>query len=1076
MSIKLLNRMKKPVGVADMVLLEDVSEDGIVENLHDRYLKDEIYTYIGNVIISVNPYKQLQIYDREMILDYVGRNQFEVPPHIFSLADQAYRSMVDNNKDQCVIISGESGAGKTEASKIIMRYVAEITGKGTDIDRIKDQLLKCNPVLEAFGNAKTNRNDNSSRFGKYMDMQFNHNGDPIGGVITDYLLEKSRVVHQQEGERNFHVFYQLLRGADDATLSTLHLTRNAEDYFYLSQSSCNKLPTMDDAEEFRTVLEAFSVMEMTDKERQSIFSLIAVILHLGNIDFRGYSLPNGTHACEVKKSDSLRYVAQLLEADEADLIKVLEVRKVTTRREVVETTLSEDNARDNRDALCKAIYARLFEWMVKRVNKTIAVKNKRMKRRGIATLDIYGFEIFDDNSFEQFIINYCNEKLQQIFIELVLMQEQDEYVREGIPWTHIDYFDNAVICELIEGKGGIMSMLDDTCLRPGNQDDGIFLESLNRTHKIVQHRHYESRAKSGFYSDSSMGREDFRLVHYAGKVTYNVQGFVIKNKDALFADLTQFMYNSCRHNLGKTLFKDGQILGGQTAGKRPVSLSKQFMSSVSDLMSNLMAKNPHYIRCIKPNEKKQARLVNMERLRHQVRYLGLLENLRVRRAGYAFRMDYAKFIERYKMLSRLTWPNFKGSPRDGVKYILEDGCDLTKSEYTFGRSKVFLRNPKTVLKLEDIRRAQVILLTTKIQAIYKGWRCRVEYQKKRNAAITIASRYKGFKAREKYNNTRNGLILITSYWRMWRERKQITAHMEALARARAAVVITKHVRGWIVRRRMAKHFRKNAGPVVLQALLEFQRRAFLRTAAANLPSASPIAPCQIGAAPKFRATAESMAKFYHDWRCKLYRDRLPNSKRDALRLKLLASKLFKGRKLSYPKSVPLPFKGDYAHLHEGDMASKWAKLTTQHNIDKVLFSSAARKMHRSNGQLVDRFVVLTANRLLILDDKLRLKYDIPVNSDTITRVSCTSQGDSLLVIHVASNKESKALSKGDHVLYVDGLIELVTRIDTVFRSQNDHKRLELTISDSLELHFNARSTSLSINKGDEPHMILCVPK
>ena len=299
-------------------------------------------------------------------------------------------------------------------------------------------------------------------------------------------------------------------------------------------------------------------------------------------------------------------------------------------------------------------------------------------------------------------------------------------------------------------------------------------------------------------------------------------------------DITRFLYSG-KHKLVQTLFKEAKFLGSNTAGRRPVSLSKQFMSSVAELMKNLIAKNPHYIRCIKPNESKRKNFVEDDLIRHQVRYLGLLENLRVRRAGYAFRMEYDKFLQRYKMLTKLTWPNFKGNPRDGAKHILEDGCDLTKAQYAFGRSKIFIQSPRAVLKMEDVRRAQMIVLATKLQAIYKGWRARTDFQKKRQAVTAISSRYRGFKQRKRFKETRAGLVMITAYWRMWRERRHIAQEMQRLAMAKAQVLIAARVRGWLVRKRTAKLFRKNAGPVVYKNLLMFQRKTWLRCVSVCIP-------------------------------------------------------------------------------------------------------------------------------------------------------------------------------------------------------------------------------------------------
>lgn len=402
----------------------------------------------------------------------------------------------------------------------------------------------------------------------------------------------------------------------------------------------------------------------------------------------------------------------------------------------------------------------------------------------------------------------------------------------------------------------------------------------------------------------------------------------------------------------------------------------------------------------------------------QVRYLGLLENLRVRRAGYAFRMEFQRFIDRYKMLSKLTWPVFKGSPHDGICYILEEGADLSKAEYAFGRSKVFVRNPRSVLKLEDQRRAMTIVLATKIQAIFKGWKARSQYKKIRGAQLTISSHYRGFKAKRAYTETRNGIILITAYWRMWKERKQLAIHMQRLAMAKAQMLIAAHVKGWLVRKRMAKHFRKNAGPTLYRTLCVFQIKTWLRRAAKTLPPMAPNAKNSLRAPPKLLHASELIKEFFHEYRCKVYRDRLRPAQRDALRLKLLASNLFKGKKAIYPASVPEPFLGDHASLlDDSDTAAKWKKVAAAHSFDAadVHMTTKVTKMNRSNRATMPRVLVLMSSRLLILDEKLKFKYEIPLGE--MAKASTSSQGDDLMVLHVAISQENKALSKGDHMFY-----------------------------------------------------------
>ncbi|XP_068592819.1 unconventional myosin-Id [Cebidichthys violaceus] len=728
-------------GKADFVLLDNVSMEEFMTNLKLRFEKGRIYTYIGEVVVSVNPYRAMNIYSRDVVEQYKGRELYERPPHLFAIADAAYKAMKRRNKDTCIVISGESGAGKTEASKYIMQYIAAITNPNqrAEVERVKNMLLKSNCVLEAFGNAKTNRNDNSSRFGKYMDINFDFKGDPIGGHISNYLLEKSRVIFQQEGERSFHSYYQLLRGAPDSLLRSLHIQKDPTAYNYIKVGGQIK-SSINDGADFKAVADAMKVIGFTGDEIQTVYKILATILHLGNLTF---GVDGDVTLIESTKLVSV--IRELLSVKEENVEKALLYRTVATGRDVIEKQHTAQEAGYGRDALAKAMYERLFCWIVGRINDIIEVKNYDARVHGkntvIGVLDIYGFEIFQNNSFEQFCINYCNEKLQQLFIQLVLKQEQEEYQREGIPWKHIDYFNNQIIVDLVEQQHkGIFSVLDEACMNVGKVTDEVFLQGLNV--KLSKHVHYTSRKLSPTDKSLEFDR-DFRIRHYAGDVVYSVVGFIDKNKDTLFQDFKRLLYNSSNTVL-KGMWPEGKLSITEVT-KRPLTAATLFKNSMISLVENLTCKEPYYVRCIKPNDVKSPLLFEQERCRHQVEYLGLLENVRVRRAGFAYRQTYPRFLQRYKMISEFTWPNHDlPSDKEAVKRLLQ-GCGFDH-DVAYGKTKVFIRTPRTLFSLEEQRVEMVQRIVLFLQKVWRGTLARMRYRRMR-AALVILQAYRRYKVR-----------------------------------------------------------------------------------------------------------------------------------------------------------------------------------------------------------------------------------------------------------------------------------------------------------------------------------------
>ncbi|MBN3274272.1 MYO1E protein, partial [Polyodon spathula] len=691
----------KHSGVDDMVLLSKITEDSIVENLKKRYMDDYIFTYIGPVLISVNPFKQMPYFGEKEVEMYQGAAQYENPPHIYALADNMYRNMIIDRENQCVIISGESGAGKTVAAKYIMSYISRVSGGGPKVQHVKDIILQSNPLLEAFGNAKTVRNNNSSRFGKYFEIQFSPGGEPDGGKISNFLLEKSRVVMRNPGERSFHIFYQLIEGASAEQKSSLGIT-SLDYYYYLNQSGSYTVDDINDKSDFHETLHAMNVIGIFAEEQALVLQIVAGVLHLGNISFK----EAGNYAA-VESEEFLAFPAFLLGIDQTRLKKKLTSRKMDGKwggkSETINVTLNVEQACYTRDALSKALHSRVFDYLVDSINKAM---EKDHEEYNTGVLDIYGFEIFQKNGFEQFCINFVNEKLQQIFIELTLKAEQEEYIQEGIRWTSIDYFNNKIVCDLIESKvnpPGIMSILDDVCATMhavGEGADQTLLQKLRMA--IGTHEHFNS------------WNQGFIIHHYAGKVAYDVEGFCERNRDVLFSDLIELMQSS-EISFIRALFSEN--LQAEKKG-RPTTAGSKIKKQANDLVSTLMKCTPHYIRCIKPNETKRPKDWEESRVKHQVEYLGLKENIRVRRAGYAYRRIFRKFLNRYAILTKESWPTWRGDEKQGVMHLLRS-VNMDADQFQLGRTKVFIKAPESLFLLEETRERKY---DGYARAIQKAWR------------------------------------------------------------------------------------------------------------------------------------------------------------------------------------------------------------------------------------------------------------------------------------------------------------------------------------------------------------------
>uniref|UniRef100_A0A8C6QRY9 Unconventional myosin-Ia n=1 Tax=Nannospalax galili TaxID=1026970 RepID=A0A8C6QRY9_NANGA len=1024
--------LEGPVGVQDLVLLEPLDEESLLKNLQLRYENKEIYTYIGNVVVSVNPYQQLPIYGPEFIAKYQDYTFYELNPHIYALANVAYQSLKNRDQDQCILITGESGAGKTEASKLVMSYVAAVCGKGEQVNSVKEQLLQSNPVLEG---------EHCGLYplhfpGKYMDIEFDFRGSPLGGVITNYLLEKSRVVKQLKGERNFHIFYQLLTGADAQLLKALKLEKDASGYTYLN-GEVSRVDGIDDASNFRAMQSAMTVIGFSDDEIQQVLEVTALVLKLGNVELMDEFQANGIPASGIRDEKTVREIGEMMGLNSEELERALCSRTMETAKEKVVTVLNVTQAQYARDALAKNVYSRLFNWIVNRINESIKVCTGE-KRKVMGVLDIYGFEILEDNSFEQFVINYCNEKLQQVFIELTLKEEQEEYKKEGaavIMWMS-GYTDHVL---LAQNQRGILAMLDEECLRPGVVSDSTFLAKLNNL--FSKHSHYESKVTQNakHQYDHTMGLSCFRISHYAGKVTYNVASFIDKNNDLLFRDLSQTMWKA-RHPLLRSLFPEGNPK--EASLKRPPTAGTQFKNSVSVLMKNLYSKNPNYIRCIKPNDNKQRGQFSSELVAIQVRYLGLLENVRVRRAGYAFRQVYKPFLERYRLLSRNTWPHWNGGDREGVEKVLES-LNVSSEELAYGKTKIFIKSPKTLFHLEEQRRLRLHQLATLIQKIYRGWRCCTYYQQMRKSQILISAWFRGNKQLKHYRKIKSSTLIIQAF-----------------------------VRGWKARKNYRKYFRSGAALTMTNFIYKSMVQKFLLNLKNNLPSSKVLDNAWPASPYRYFNTAnQELKELFHQWKCKKFRDQLSPRQVQMLRDKLCASELFKGKKASYPQSVPVPFHGDYIGL-QGN--SKLQKLKGREE-GPVLVAETVKKVNRGNGKMSSRIFLLTKGHVILTDAK-KSQAQTVIGLENIAGVSVTSLQDGLFTLHLS--EMSSVDSKGDILMVSDHVVELLTKMYQAVLDATQ-RQLSVTVTEKFSVRFKDGSMAVKVIQGPEGkgnHKLICKKK
>uniref|UniRef100_A0A8C9TTT1 Myosin VB n=1 Tax=Scleropages formosus TaxID=113540 RepID=A0A8C9TTT1_SCLFO len=810
------------VGENDLTALSYLHEPAVLHNLRVRFLEsNHIYTYCGIVLVAINPYEQLPIYGEEVINAYSGQNMGDMDPHIFAVAEEAYKQMARDEKNQSIIVSGESGAGKTVSAKYAMRYFATVGGSANDTS-VEEKVLASNPIMEAIGNAKTTRNDNSSRFGKYIQIGFDRQYHIIGANMRTYLLEKSRVVFQAEDERNYHIFYQLCASASLQEFKDLALT-SAEDFTYTSLGENIFIDGVNDAEDFEKTRHAFTLLGVKDSHQGSIYKIIASILHLGNVEIRS---ERDGESCRISVSNpdnpSLHHFCRLLGVEQDQMEHWLCHRKLVTTAETYVKSMSHAQATNARNALAKHIYAHLFDWIVQHINKALFTTTKQHSFIGV--LDIYGFETFEFNSFEQFCINYANEKLQQQFNSHVFKLEQEEYMKEQIPWTLIDFYDNQPCIDLIEAKLGILDLLDEECKVPKGTDQ-------NWAQKL-----YDHHSSSNHFQKPRMSNTSFIVVHFADKVEYQCDGFLEKNRDTVYEEQINILKAS---KLVADLFqeaKEGSTTSvttskGSKINVRPVkpspkppnrehrkTVGHQFRNSLHLLMETLNATTPHYVRCIKPNDDKEAFSFDSRRAVQQLRACGVLETIRISAAGYPSRWTYMDFFNRYRVLMKKK-EMASGDKKVICKNLLET---LIKDpdKFQFGKTKIFFRAGQ-VAYLEKLRTDKFRAACIKIQKTVRGWLQRIRYQRIRKAAHCLSpylrltraalicqKQLRMVRERRAYLRIHRAVVTIQAFTRGMHTRRLYQEYLQH----HKATIIQKSVRGWMERKKFRRA--RNAAVVI----------------------------------------------------------------------------------------------------------------------------------------------------------------------------------------------------------------------------------------------------------------------
>ncbi|KAH9729028.1 Myosin-6 [Citrus sinensis] len=799
-----------PCGVDDMTKLAYLHEPGVLQNLRSRYDMNEIYTYTGSILIAVNPFRRLpHLYDSHMMAQYKGAAFGELSPHPFAVADAAYRQMINEGISQSILVSGESGAGKTESTKQLMRYLAYMGGRAAAEGRsVEKKVLESNPVLEAFGNAKTVRNNNSSRFGKFVEIQFDRSGRISGAAIRTYLLERSRVCQVSDPERNYHCFYMLC-AAPPEDIQRFKLG-NPRTFHYLNQSNCYELDGVNDSKEYIATRQAMDVVGISSDEQDAIFRVVAAILHLGNVEFAKGKEVDSSVPKDEKSQFHLKTVAELLMCDAKALEDSLCKREIVTRDETITKWLDPEAAAVSRDALAKIVYSRLFDWLVEKINNSIGQDPNSKSLIGV--LDIYGFESFKTNSFEQFCINLTNEKLQQHFNQHVFKMEQEEYSKEAINWSYIEFVDNQDILDLIEkkylaSKRSLIGTVWERCTMaaklPGSTPkrslSGVFWTLVLKPGGIIALLDEACKPK--------LARSDFTICHYAGDVTYQTELFLDKNKDYVVAE-HQALLSASKCSFVSSLFPPLAEESSKTS--KFSSIGSRFKQQLQQLLETLSSSEPHYIRCVKPNNLLKPAIFENKNVLQQLRCGGVMEAIRISCAGYPTRKPFDEFVDRFGILASKV---LDGSSDEvtACKRLLEK---VGLEGYQIGKTKVFLRAGQ--MADLDARRTEVLGRSASIiQRKVRSYLSRKNYIMLRRSAIHIQAACRGQLARTVYESMRREASCL----RIQRDLRMYLAKKAYKDMCFSAVCIQTGMRGMAARNEL-RFRRETRASILIQAARE----------------------------------------------------------------------------------------------------------------------------------------------------------------------------------------------------------------------------------------------------------------